>query len=407
MTTAVQYQPAPTVHQFPAQDSFPIYPMQRTINIQSRNHQTMPHSHQTHLSQPTMPAHAKSYQKDSLSPAPFIGSRRTGSTSTIETNTTSTNSLRRMETNNSMGSNSIYVMTLRKQKATVWCDRSQKEDARVLAAQRAAKLRATMEVAHATQSNHHGNGLNSGSSSVYRAKMKQHHGMTGGMKRVWNGSGSTADSEFNINKNLVAGIPARLDIEDDSSEEDQIGSANGSVHGISRRTGSGRSSISSNGVRRYTPVHSQVHLHSHQVGTNKTITNSSSSPSSYSRTSSIMESSVPEGPETPESAIPNLRSSEATPRQEYFPPSHPTTSSHNRINTHSRHHVAHVSPPAPLPTFDSSSSGESLQSSVMNARKAALSKGGEEVSRRGSVDEMNARTMTMSGIRLFVANPDE
>ncbi|KAK1963367.1 hypothetical protein LZ32DRAFT_514718, partial [Colletotrichum eremochloae] len=62
--------------------------------------------------------------------------------------TSPTNDLRRSTSSRSGGSiqPTGYVALLRKQKATVWCDRAQYEDPRLLAQQRAAKMRATLEV---------------------------------------------------------------------------------------------------------------------------------------------------------------------------------------------------------------------------------------------------------------------
>ncbi|EFQ35804.1 uncharacterized protein GLRG_10999 [Colletotrichum graminicola M1.001] len=62
--------------------------------------------------------------------------------------TSPTNDLRRSSSSRSGGSPQPtgYVALLRKQKATVWCDRAQHEDPRLVAQQRAAKMRATLEV---------------------------------------------------------------------------------------------------------------------------------------------------------------------------------------------------------------------------------------------------------------------
>ena len=70
-------------------------------------------------------------------------------------------------------SQDAYVTTLRKQRATVWCERAQTEDPRIMAAQRAAKARATMEVtgsSYIQDTNNHGfggSGSNSPASSLY------------------------------------------------------------------------------------------------------------------------------------------------------------------------------------------------------------------------------------------------
>src|SRR6266536_3312564 len=54
--------------------------------------------------------------------------------------------LRRSTSSRSGSQPQGYVALMRKQKATVWCDRAQYEDPRLLAAQKAAKLRAAIEV---------------------------------------------------------------------------------------------------------------------------------------------------------------------------------------------------------------------------------------------------------------------
>jgi len=133
-----------------------------------------------------------------------------------------------------------YVALLRKQKATVWCDRAQFEDPRLLAQQRAAKMRAHREV---TGSSSHGGstlgggrtatGLSSAGGKV-AAKIRHH--------------GKPAVIGYSPGSNLVGvgGVPLRLsatEVEgEDSDEEEQR------LH--HRRTGSsGRSSTGSGGKR--------------------------------------------------------------------------------------------------------------------------------------------------------------
>lgn len=85
-------------------------------------------------------------------------SRRTPSTATFSTFASSGNGpvpfrqgsqeIRRSTSSRSGGAPQPtgYVALMRKQKATVWCDRAQHEDPRLLAQQRLAKERATKEV---------------------------------------------------------------------------------------------------------------------------------------------------------------------------------------------------------------------------------------------------------------------
>lgn len=73
------------------------------------------------------------------------GLRRTPTSSTSSTTgtpgRTNSGALRRSSSTRSGNSPSSYVALMRKQKATVWCDRSQYDDPRVVAQQRQAKVR--------------------------------------------------------------------------------------------------------------------------------------------------------------------------------------------------------------------------------------------------------------------------
>ncbi|KAF3919054.1 hypothetical protein ABW21_db0202509 [Orbilia brochopaga] len=332
--------------------------------------------------------------------------RRTNSTSSSAG--LSSHSLHRSASNGSSGSSNAYVTTLRKQKATVWCDRAQREDSRFLAAQKAAKARAAEEVARAASQQAHHRSSESGS-SVHRGKIS-HHGR-GGRKS------SSVDHEFSTNRSLVAGVPARLDIDDDTSDEDQPGSGSGSAYGgITRRTNSGRSSINSTGNRRFTTTTTssggggsgsgnsgnctpqlQIRIQDLQNYSGYNATNTSS-PSTYSRSSSLMETAVPEVPEivdTPGTIIADPRN--AGLRQDYFP-AHRKSSSSNR--------------PSPGPSQPDgmmiSMHGDTLSGEP--PRPAALmraisSREPADLRRKGSIDD--SRTMTMGRVRLFVANPDQ
>lgn len=75
------------------------------------------------------------------------GLRRTPTSSTSSTTgtpgRTNSGALRRSSSTRSGNSPSSYVALMRKQKATVWCDRAQYDDPRVVAQQRQAKVRKT------------------------------------------------------------------------------------------------------------------------------------------------------------------------------------------------------------------------------------------------------------------------
>ena len=115
--------------------------------------------------QPT-PQYATAPNQPPLAPGSYASmisqykpaARRTLSNATNSTSTTGTGGhavrtssigsehLRRSGSSRSSHSPGGYVALMRKQKATVWCDRSQHEDPRIMAQQKAAKLRAAQEV---------------------------------------------------------------------------------------------------------------------------------------------------------------------------------------------------------------------------------------------------------------------
>jgi hypothetical protein len=122
---------------------------------------------------------------------------------------------------------------MRKQKATVWCDRAQYEDPRMLAAQRQAKARAVQEVAGGQ---HHlpPRSASGGSSMVggVRSKIGRHHGMP-------------KASLYAPQTYAGSGVPMRLSASEvDEGEDEDNGSQNGGAP-YHQRTGSGRSSLGS------------------------------------------------------------------------------------------------------------------------------------------------------------------
>ena len=168
--------------------------------------------------------------------------RRTLSNATSSTSSSATNTgLQRAPTNSSGGprrstssrSNSSvsptsYVALMRKQKATVWCDRAQSEDPRILIAQRAAKARAASEVAGGSYRTSTSSGQPQASSGI-RSKIRHH-----GAPKAAAYTGTYISS---------AGVPMRLSAsevdENDSDEEDSR------YMNYHRRNGSGRSSMGS------------------------------------------------------------------------------------------------------------------------------------------------------------------
>lgn len=170
-------------------------------------------------------------------------SRRTLSNATSSTSSSATNTaLQRAPTNASNGprrstssrSNSSvsptsYVALMRKQKATVWCDRAQAEDPRILAAQRAAKMRAAMEVAGGSHRVSTSSSQQQGSVGI-RSKIRHH-----GAPKAAAYTGTYISS---------GGVPMRLSASevDDGNDSDEEDSRYMNYH---KRNSSGRSSMGS------------------------------------------------------------------------------------------------------------------------------------------------------------------
>jgi hypothetical protein len=146
--------------------------------------------------------------------------------------------------NSSSASPSSYVALMRKQKATVWCDRAQLEDPRILAAQRQAKMRAVAEVAGG---NNHAHARVSSSSA----------GMVGGVRSKIRHHGAPKASAYSgANLAGAVGVPMRLsasEVDENDSDDDQSSTG----HRYHSRTGSGRSSLGSG--RKNTFSNSQLH----------------------------------------------------------------------------------------------------------------------------------------------------
>lgn len=158
-------------------------------------------------------------------------------TSTSSTNTSTGNSatrrnsdLRRSSSGRSTGSqtSSSYVALMRRQKATVWCDRAQYEDPRLIAQQRAAKMRATMEVVGGNQPPTRTSTSSSGVASGVRAKIRHH--------------GAPKASLYNPTSLASGGVPMRLSASEVDEGDSDNDSNNNNYH---FRSGSGRSSLGS------------------------------------------------------------------------------------------------------------------------------------------------------------------
>ncbi|KAJ5804154.1 uncharacterized protein N7518_000457 [Penicillium psychrosexuale] len=154
-------------------------------------------------------------------------SRRMSSTTTSTSSTSnhpvhtgnSVSDIRRTASARSANSQLGYVALMRRQKATVWCDRAQPEDARLREQALRDKKRAYLEV--------HGSGA--GRSGTL-ASGKIRHGPKGA-------------AEFSPSNLVGAKVPVRLSANEvGDGDDDTLSSEGGAIH---RRTGSGRSSLGS------------------------------------------------------------------------------------------------------------------------------------------------------------------
>ncbi|KAF2734305.1 hypothetical protein EJ04DRAFT_512556 [Polyplosphaeria fusca] len=299
---------------------------------------------------PTGTMHSSQYPTQ-YPPQPTMsqGTRRTLSNATSSTSSTSgtpnrsnSGALRRSSSSRSGNSPTSYVAMMRKQKATVWCDRAQHEDPRILAQQRAARQRAAMEVAGGP---HHAAPRNTSSGSSVAAGVRskiRHHG-------------APKASLYAPANHAGTGVPMRLSASEvDEADTEDNGSIGGPYH---HRTGSGRSSLGSG--RRVSYANPAGRLSSN-----------STPPSGH--TSSPPEPYIPEE-ETPVPAG----------GPDYF--------------EHTKTGLSYGSGSSGERNFGDV--GQMPQSMP----KPDLEKKNDDLHRRGSVDE---RTMTMSKTRLFIANPD-
>lgn len=319
---------------------------------------------------------------------PNPSARRTLSNATSSTSSTTPsahNSIRRSSSGRSTGpSPTSYVALLRKQKATVWCDRSQAEDPRIRVQQRMAKERAEREVAAGgnnvgratppTGSNSNSNMGGSFTGGVAR-KIRHHGG-----KPVQYTGGNMAG----------AGVPMRLsatEVEDEtddrsrnSRQEEELNEweqdpawgyagARPSQNQHHRRTGSGRSSLGSQ--RRATGSGYQPRFS----------TASSTPTSGHSRSPSEVHLHDLAEEKTPHAPV--------RPGNDYFDAGKGNGKAADSDSSNSERENS-FGGPAALPK----------RAKEQKEYKETT----DDLIRRGSVDE---RTMTIGrGVRLFVANPD-
>ncbi|GAM86461.1 hypothetical protein ANO11243_044750 [Dothideomycetidae sp. 11243] len=264
-------------------------------------------------------------------------------------------------------STTSYVALLRRQKATVWCDHAQHEDPRVLAQQRQAKMRANMQVVGGA---HSAGRISASSGGGVRSKIRHHGAVKASAYQAGNMSG--------------AGVPMRLsasEVDDGDSDDDRL--KNTIYH---QRSGSGRSSLSSG------------HQHTNSI------------PNSLDP-AVIARMSVSSTPPSRNSYSPSLGDPAAAQRRESTtvgPEETPVPGDYQRQPDY----FARPMLAGPNASGGSGSSSEERGfgdmgrlpvRSAKDTDEEQRRKTTEELRRRGSVDD---RTMTMSGVRLFVANPD-
>jgi hypothetical protein len=254
-----------------------------------------------------------------------------------------------------------YVALMRRQKATVWCDRAQHEDPRLVAVQKAAKMRATMEVVRGSSSGQWRSAPGASGTLVspkgVTSKIR-HHGKAGLVGY------SPGDLVGLVGG--VGGVPMRLsatEVEGEDSDEQ-----NTNVHrGYHPHSDSGRSSI---GSSRREPTYSR------QTGASSTVGKWSSD-------------------NTPPDSLHDLADNPGPGDPNYVPADiQDGTGSAGSGNSADQVRDLMSNDAARL------ASNSLLQSAVTREKSV---RNPEELRRRGSVDE---RTMMMSAGRLYIANPD-
>ncbi|KAI9726048.1 MAG: hypothetical protein M1828_002056 [Chrysothrix sp. TS-e1954] len=323
-------------------------------------------------SEPQQAQSHNSYQAYMSQHAP--STRRTlsnGTTSTSSTggpplprkNSVASSTLQRSISSRSGNAPTSYVALMRKQKATVWCDRAQFEDPRVVAQQRAAKMRANMEVS--------GSNLTPGG----RSSTSGGSSLTGGVRAKIRHHGAPKAQQYTPHTHPASGVPMRLsarEVDEEDSDDD-----NSATRNLHHRNSSGRSSTGSGG-----------RMPSLQGTQTVTMGRSSNGGGTSPRPPPRQDTT------STESTTTNVKT--PTPGQFKGPEYFPQQASRGRPSAHSSDNSERE---------DSFGKVSTLPQRVKNAGEGEREKMDlAELHRRGSVDE---RTMTMKGYgRLFVANPD-
>lgn len=245
---------------------------------------------------------------------------------------------------------------MRKQKATVWCDRAQQEDPRIMAQLKAAKMRAAREVSGGNTEGRKSTSGSMGSGSLGVRSKIRHHGVP-------------KASGYNSPNPVGGGVPMRLsasEVGDDGIVQDDGDSMRNTNH---QRTDSGRSNMGSN--KWLAAAANQRPLGRYSQGSLRT-SGQGSSPNE----------NIPELEETP---VPSDYQKQN--EGDYF-----------------------TRPTGYGGSGSSSSEVEASFGSVgqMDGPSSArdIGKSKEDLRRRGSVDERSNTMGGLGGGRLFVANPD-
>ncbi|KDB27305.1 hypothetical protein H109_00882 [Trichophyton interdigitale MR816] len=243
-----------------------------------------------------------------------------------------------------------YVALMRKQKATVWCDRAQAEDPRLLAQRRAAKQRALLEV--------HGSSSTRSSTLISAGKIRH--------------SGNGRSISYNTSTMVGAGVPLRLSANEVGGADDELDDRIDASQLIHRCTGSSRSSTTSNRI-------SAAHQRAGQTRLS----------SSSSANNTPPNADIPDIVETPAATLENIKDEDFLKK--------PNRSSANTASDQQRPATSHSEEEDEFGKITEMAAPTGM-STAMQKRKIS-----DDLKRRGSVDE---RTSSMTGVRLFVANPD-
>ena len=336
------------------------FPLQQQRNTPNHNHTRTVSSNVFPMHVPPAPSSTYTQTVSHSRRTPSMATTSTVSSHGGPNRTTSSVSVSLRRSGSARSGQSVtptsYVALMRKQKATVWCDRSQQQDPRMLEKAKEAKRRATQEVVVGPMAGRTStSGSIGGSGLGMRSKItNRHHG---------------APKVVGYSANLLGttGVPMRLSASEVGDEVNSSDDAD-SQRVYNQRTGSGRSSLASG--QRLTALNQRA-------------------PGRLS-TGSTPPSGQGNSPSDPakDTDTPIADNSQAQNSGDYFqqPPGNGGSSSSGEGES----------------SFGNVGDMKAPDSKV--TRKEKEGKSAEELSRRGSVDE---RAATMRGaVRLFVANPD-